>query len=182
MRYACLLSIVVLAACKSAGGETAAEKRVSTRQMRDETLEELYQKDASVKAKLEAAPGYAVFSNFGAKILLAGTGNGFGMLVENKTGDETFMRMAELNVGLGLEVKDFRAVFVFSDPAVMKKLATAAGFGGAAGAGAKKEGERADAAAAASAQGMWIYVLTKTGVELQATVGGTKYWKDDEVN
>ena len=183
MRYACLLSIVALAACKSASGDNAAEQRVSTRQMRDETLKELYKMDSSVKAKLEAAPGYATFSNFGAKILLAGTGNGYGMLVDNKNGKETFMRMAELNVGLGLGVKDFRAVFIFTDPAVMKKFAESGwDFGGDAGAGAKKEGEGADAAAAASAQGMWIYVLTKTGVELQATVGGTKYWKDDELN
>ena len=45
-----------------------------------------------------------------------------------------------------------------------------------------EEGEGADAGAAASAQGMSIYVLTKTGVELQATVGGTKYWKDEDLN
>jgi lipid-binding SYLF domain-containing protein len=183
MRYACLLCLVALAACKTAGGSTAAEKRASTRQMRDDALKMLYQRDGSVKAKLEKAAGYAAFSNFGAKILLAGTGNGYGMIVDNKTGKETFMRMAELNVGLGLGVKDFRAIFVFTDAAVMKKFAESGwDFGGDAGAGAKKEGEGGDAAAAASAQGMWIYVLTETGVELQATVGGTKYWKDEELN
>ena len=183
MRYALLLCIVALAACKSAGGDTAIEKRTSTRQMRDDALRDLYQRDPSAKAKVESAPGYAAFSNFGAKILLAGTGNGYGMLVENKTNKETFMRMAELNVGLGLGVKDFRAVFVFHDAAVMKKFAESGwDFGGDAGAGAKKEGEGADAGAAASAQGMSIYVLTKTGVELQATVGGTKYWKDEDLN
>ena len=183
MRYACLLSIVALAACKTASGSNVDEKRASTRQMRDEALKELFQREPSVKAKLEGAPGYATFSNFGAKIFLAGTGNGYGMLVDNKTGKETFMRMAEVNVGLGLGVKDFRAVFVFTDAGVMKKFAESGwDFGGDAGAGAKKEGEGADASAAASAQGMWIYVLTKTGVELQATVGGTKYSKDDELN
>ncbi|MFI5402752.1 MAG: hypothetical protein ACHQ1G_07440 [Planctomycetota bacterium] len=183
MRYACLLSIVALAACKTASGGDAAEKRASTREMRDEALKELYSKDSKLKAKLEGAPGYAVFSNFGAKIFLAGTGNGFGMLVDNKSGKETFMRMAELNVGLGLGIKDFRAVFIFTDAAVMKKFAESGwDFGGDAGAGAKKDGEGGDASAAASAQGMWIYILTKTGVELQATVGGTKYSKDDELN
>ena len=27
-----------------------------------------------------------------------------------------------------------------------------------------------------------FFILTKTAVELQATVGGTKYWKDDALN
>lgn len=51
MRYACLLAIVALAACKTASGENAAEKRVSTRQMRDEALKELYEKEPSVNTR-----------------------------------------------------------------------------------------------------------------------------------
>ena len=30
--------------------------------------------------------------------------------------------------------------------------------------------------------GITIYQLTETGVALQATIKGTKYWKDDELN
>ena len=55
-------------------------------------------------------------------------------------------------------------------------------FGADAGAGAKKGDEGGEASAGASVQGMKIYLLTDTGVEVQATVGGTKYYKDDELN
>jgi len=33
----------------------------------------------------------------------------------NKTGKYTYMKMGELGIGLGLGVKDFRAIFIFSD-------------------------------------------------------------------
>jgi hypothetical protein len=30
--------------------------------------------------------------------------------------------------------------------------------------------------------GITVYQLTKSGLALQATIKGTKYWKDDELN
>ena len=38
------------------------------------------------------------------------------------------------------------------------------------------------AGAAGSVSGMDIYMYTETGVVLAATVGGTKYWKDKDLN
>ena len=54
-------------------------------------------------------------------------------------------------------------------------------------------GAQADAAAKASEKGaavggeitvdnITIYQLTESGLALQATIKGTKYWKDDELN
>jgi len=47
-------------------------------------------------------------------------------------------------------------------------------------AAAKTEG--ATSAAAATAGGMEIYQFTESGLSLQATVQGTKYWKDSKLN
>jgi lipid-binding SYLF domain-containing protein len=175
--------MALLVACQSPEGENPAEKRASIRSMRDETLADLYKQKSSAKKAVENAPGYAVFSNFGMKIFAFGSGNGYGMLVNKSAGKDIFMKMTELNVGLGLGAKQFRAVFVFNDEATMNTFAESGwDFGADAGAGAAKDEEGAEASAGASVQGMTIYLLTDTGVEVQATVGGTKYWKYDELN
>ena len=183
MRYTCLFVIVALAACRTAPGKTGNEKRAAIRHMRDDALAELYRREPKLKPKVEGALGYAVFSNFGAKFILVGSGQGYGILVENPSGKETFMRVAEVNVGFGLGVKHFRAIFVFTKAGVMRRFKESGwAFEAAAGAGAAVDGTGVDASLGASAEGMWIFILTKTGVELQATVGGTKYWQDDALN
>ncbi|MHC4939394.1 MAG: lipid-binding SYLF domain-containing protein [Planctomycetota bacterium] len=183
MKLLWVLPLAMLAACQTAEGDTAAEKRASIRTMRDQTLADLYKEEPSAKGAIENAPGYAVFSNFGMKIFVFGSGNGYGMLVNKKAAKDVFMRMAEVNVGVGLGGKKFRAVFVFIDEATMNQFAESGwDFGADAGAGAKKGDEGGEASAGASVQGMKIYLLTDTGVEVQATVGGTKYYKDDELN
>ena len=92
--------------------------------------------------------------------------------------------MGELGIGIGLGVKDFRAIFIFHDKATMNRFIESGW----------QVGGHADAAAVADDKGVGavggevlidnitIYQLTKTGLALQATVKGTKYWKDDELN
>lgn len=80
--------------------------------MRDEVLAELYKQDASIKQKINKADGYAVFSNVGVNLIFASVAGGKGIVVDRK-GKEVFMKMASGGLGIGLGVKDFRAVFVF---------------------------------------------------------------------
>ena len=83
--------------------------------------------------------------------------------------------------------KDLSVVFIFKTPEVMNKFVESGWqFGGEADATAKS-GEKG---AAASKEGavdtganlFEIYQLTDKGVALQATVAGTKYWKDKKLN
>tara|TARA_B100000959_G_C14913085_1_gene596007 strand:- start:309 stop:569 length:261 start_codon:yes stop_codon:yes gene_type:complete len=83
--------------------------------MREEVFAELFRIKPDVRAQLSSAAGHAVFSNANVNIIFASFGGGRGVLQDNATGDETFMRMGEIGIGLGAGVKDFRAVFVFHD-------------------------------------------------------------------
>ena len=47
------------------------------------------------------------------KILLAGSGTGKGIAVNNKTKATTYMKMAELQAGLGFGVKKFQLLWAF---------------------------------------------------------------------
>src|SRR5678815_1048407 len=57
------------------------EKRAEVRKMAQETLGKLYSVQPSAKKAIESSAGYAVFSNFGMKILVAGGGSGDGVAV-----------------------------------------------------------------------------------------------------
>jgi len=93
------------------------------------------------------------------------------------------MRMAEVGGGLGFGVKDFRAVFVFQDSQTLRQFGDSGwDFGGDVGAAAKTRTQGGQASVGASAQGIEIYQFTDRGLELAATIAGTKCWQDEELN
>lgn len=152
---------------------------------RAETLRDLYRLRPQARWEIARAKGYAVFSNLNVNLLLASMTGGRGIVHENGLfGKDTFMRMAQAGVGVGLGVKDFRAVFIFDDRSVLDKFINNGWqFGGEADAAVKGGGAGAAASGAIGvAPGLRVYQLTENGLALQATVHGTKYWKDPDVN
>ena len=85
-------------------------------------LRELYAASPGAKSRVEGAAGYAVFDNFGMKIFVAGSGNGKGEAVNNKTGQRYYMRMLELGAGLGFGIKTFRLIWIFDDAARFERF------------------------------------------------------------
>ena len=75
------------------------EQRASVREMANETLGQLYQQYPGARRQIERAAGYAVFSNFGLKVLFMGSATGEGIAVSHATRRTTFMRMVELQPG-----------------------------------------------------------------------------------
>jgi lipid-binding SYLF domain-containing protein len=164
----------------------ADTQRAEIRQIRDDVLQELFKLKPVLKSRLNKAEGYAVFSNVGVNLIFASFAGGKGMVVEHGvfSDDETFMKMGSAGIGLGLGVKDFRAVFIFTDKDMLEKFVEKGwDFSGQADAAAKsnKKGGSIEASGTIL-PGMEVYQLTKNGIALQATVQGTKYWKDKELN
>lgn len=165
--------------------ETPEQQRAEIREMRDQTLKELFRDQPSAKGVIESAAGYAVFSNFGVKILLAGGGSGAGLAVVNDTGKETFMKMAEVQAGLGFGVKKFRLVWVFVDQADLDSFINSGWeIGAQTTASAQYGGQGAEVYTGAISikPGVWLYQLTDDGLALELTAKGTKYYKNDELN
>lgn len=165
--------------------QTAEEWRTYLRYRRDEVLRDLYKVEPRAKQEIARAKGYAVFTNLNVNVFLASFTGGRGLIHENGIfGRETFMCMGQGGIGLGLGVKDFRAVFVFDDRTVLDKfLHSGWQFGAEADAAAKGGGAGGAASGAiAVAPGLRVYQLTENGLALQATVHGTKFWRDAFVN
>jgi lipid-binding SYLF domain-containing protein len=180
------LAIPAAAGLFSAKGDSAEEKRDAVRKQRDEILAKLYATNPEAKDKIQNAVGYGAFNNKNMNLFLLSSGSGYGMVVD-KGGKETFMAMGSLGGGIGLGAKDLSVVFIFKNADVMKKFIESGWqFGGEADATAKSgdKGTAASKEAGADTGGnlFEIYQMTDTGVALQATVAGTKYWKDKDLN
>ena len=93
------------------------------------------------------------------------------------------MKMGEVGVGLGLGIKDFRAIFVFHDKYSLDRFVNSGlAFGGDADAAAKAGNKGAAVGGGVLVDGITVYQFTQSGLALQAMLKGTKYWKDDELN
>jgi len=179
-----VLAVAAATGCTSAKGKTVEEKRASVLSMEKKALADLYRQRPELEKKVESAPGYGVFSNIGTNIIFVTTGNGYGVVVDNETGERTYMKMAEVGVGIGLGVKDFRAVFVFNNPRTLQNFIYSGWEFGAEAEATAKSGEKGGAADTAGSigSGIEVYQLTESGVALQANVAGTKYWPDKALN
>ena len=178
-----LFMLVVLSGCATKGATTPSAKRQAILNMKQDVLTELYKVNAGAKSQLASAPGYAVFSNANINLVLASFSGGQGVVKDNSTGNHTYMKMGEAGIGFGLGVKDFRAVFVFHNRDVMNRFINSGWeFGGHADAAAKAGDKGAAVGGEALLDGVSVYQMTESGLALQATVKGTKYWKDGELN
>jgi len=178
-----LFMVVLLTGCATTSGTTLTDKRQAVLNMKQETLADLYVIRPIAKAQIVNAPGYAVFSDANVNVIFASFGGGYGVVHNNKTGKQTYMKMGELGIGLGLGVKDFRAVFIFHDEDTMYSFIDSGWeFGGHADAAAKASDKGAAVGGEMLIDNITIYQLTESGLALQATIKGTKYWKDDALN
>jgi lipid-binding SYLF domain-containing protein len=173
----------LLLSCATTKGVRPNDRRHAVLDMKNKTLAELYRVHPHAKSEIAKAPGYAVFSNANVNVIFASFGGGYGVVKNNRTGKYTYMKMGELGIGLGLGAKDFRAVFIFHDQDIMNRFISSGWeFGGHADAAAKASDKGAAVGGEVLLDNITIYQLTKSGLALQATIKGTKYWKDEDLN
>jgi lipid-binding SYLF domain-containing protein len=179
---AVMLSLV--SGCGPSSKLSVGERHKIVGDMEGETLARLYKEHPDTKKRIKKAAGYGVFSNGNINLLIVSAGSGYGVVVDNSTGKRTYMKMAMGGVGLGLGVKDYRQVLIFNSKDVLNKFIESGWeFGGHADAAAKA-GESGGEISGAGAIGSDIeaYSITESGLALQATVAGTKYWKYKSLN
>ena len=175
---------LVLAAPSVAFAASKEESRAEVRKAAQQALAALYKAQPSARKAVESAAGYAAFSNFGMKILLAGGGSGEGIAVNNKTKATTYMKMAEVQAGLGFGVKKFRLVWVFETEKALNDFINSGWEFGAQATAAAKAGEKGTAyqGAISVTPGVWLYQLSGDSLALELTAKGTKYYKDSDLN
>ena len=175
---------LLLACALNVTAKTKEEKQAEARTKAQQTLARLYKARPSAEGAIKKAAGYAVFNSSGAKILVAGGGKGKGIAVDNSTQKVTYMKMREVQAGVGMGVKKFSTIFVFETKEALRKFIDGNwDFGGQTTAAAKSgDGGGALQGAVSASEGVWMYQLTDKGVALEITAKSTKYSKDDDLN
>lgn len=166
-----------------APGPSPEEVRAELRKMRKDTLDQLYREHPGARQVVRGAAGYAVFSSVSAQVLFVGGAGGRGVVRDNLTGKDTFMKMGSAGIGLGLGARDVRTVLVFRKRATLKEFVERGWqFGGQAVAAAKTGDQGAAAAEVEAPEGIVVYQLTTTGLQAGGSVQGTRYWLDEDLN
>ena len=181
-------AFVIVVGCAGTKSKSPSEKdaeRDSVRTMAEQSLSHLYQNEPAAKGAVADAAGYAVFSDFGFKVMFLGGDKGKGVAVNNATKQETFMKMLELQPGLGLGAQKFRIVFIFENQDAFNSFVTSGWELGANALAAAKDDQGAGGGGAGAVtfnNGVKMYQLSDTGAIVGVSITGAKYYKDDDLN
>jgi len=106
------------------------------------------------------------------------------MAVDNAAKQEIFMKMMELQPGLGVGAEKFRLVLILENSEAYNNFVTSGWeFGANAMAAAKSSSEGGGAAGVVSLQeGVKMYQLSDTGAIVGVSITGAKYSKDGDLN
>lgn len=186
-KIVCVL-LLVLSAQALASAEKSPEQieqaQAKIRDGSDDILAQLYAIEPSARKQIASAYGYAVFSTFGMKLMVAGGDNGKGLAVSHKPRREVFMRMVSVQAGLGFGIKQTQLVFVFKNQKAFDQFVDSGWeFGGQASLAATDgaDGMAIDGAVSV-APGVWLYQMTSKGLAAELAVKGTKFFRDGELN
>jgi lipid-binding SYLF domain-containing protein len=161
-----------------------AQQRADILKQNDQIMRRLYRLEPHAKELVAKSAGYATFSNFGMKIFVAGGGSGSGVVIRQNNDKPVYMKMVEVQAGLGVGIKSFSVIFVFeTEKALNSFINSGWEFGGQATAAAKYESKGGAYEGATNvSEGVWMYQLTDNGLAAEITAKGTKYYKDSDLN
>jgi len=188
---ACIAGVVaaaVLASCATPSGSGSGsldERREALRKLRDTTLQDFYATNPAIREEVAGAVGYAVFDGSQVNVVLYVGANGAGVLMDNATHKETFMKMTRVGTGPGVGYKSYRQLMVFKDRGLFDTFGTVgADVGASADATFKTSGTKGltlDGSTSFNPH-LSVYQITDSGALLQANWGGVAYLPDGELN
>ncbi|MEH6589120.1 MAG: hypothetical protein V7746_02625 [Halioglobus sp.] len=166
------------------GKDSPDKQRKELQEARTTALDRIYSERPEAKAEIQSAKGYAVFSSIGVNLFVVATERGGGILRDNRDGQDTYMKMFSAGGGIGMGVKDFAVIFIFHTVSAMEDFQKEGwDFSGKSDVSAQSDDKGMGTEAALTAiPGTTIYQLTDAGLALQATLQGTKFWKDEDLN
>jgi len=179
-----LVTVLFATGCAAPRGKTVADKRSYVEDMRKTTLDLAEAKNPAVAAKAKSAAGYGVFSNIGFAFIFGGGGNGYGVVVDNKSGNKTYMRVIKGSLGLGIGLQEYKVVVIFNNAETLNKFVTSGWDFGAEAAATATTGKTGGEAHTSGSfdSGMEVYEFTDRGLYLRAAVQAAKCYPDKKLN
>ncbi len=179
-----VLAAAVLTGCMSPKGDSIGKQKAYAKKMAKDGLAMIYERNPELPKKIANAAGYGVYKNLGIHWFVPSTESGWGIVHNNLTGKDTYMKLFSIGLGFGLGFRDFRGILVFDTQESIKDFINS-GWGGNAQANAAfKFGDTGGSAAAAGEvmPGVTLYKVTVNGIVLQATFQGSKTWRNTKLS
>lgn len=176
----CLLTATTAFAAK----DSAAEQRWQIDQLSAKTLDKLYAKYPHARRVIDNCYAWATLSNSGVEVLFIGSSHGRGVAVNNRTGERVYLRMKELSAGLGIGAKEYNLIFLINTPEAWENFIVGKTRFGASAEASADDGYSGGTIEGAEyvAPGVWVFQMTTKGLALEATLKGTKIYKDKKLN
>lgn len=167
-------------------GDAVSGEQVTPEQARakidsnaESALSRLFKASSAAKKQFDAAAGYAVFDTRKFSILIT-TGFGSGVAVNKSSDKRTYMKMATGGLNIGGGVKFYQVVFLFPDEVTLSNFVE---HGWSADTDAMVESGKEGASLGLQLKnGVIVHNLSDKGLVLAASLTGTKYWKDGDLN
>jgi lipid-binding SYLF domain-containing protein len=171
-----LFAMLLMTITACAGGLVGStEKKLAYfESLEKETLAQLVKEQPGTEQELAQSVGYAVFEKKVVKVPVVGAGGGAGVVVEKANGKKTYLRVPELQLGLGWGGRAEKVILIFQDLEKLRDLAGGKWKAGIAAEAAAKAGDVGAAGGGSTGdlmkKGFTIYVLTDAGVSATATI------------
>ncbi|MEL7087132.1 MAG: hypothetical protein AAGL98_01620 [Planctomycetota bacterium] len=174
----------LLTGCVSPAGNTAVDQRLEILRQHDAIVREFVAEHPYGEEQLDDSAGYATTTNIQTQVLFVGGGNGYGVAVDNESGEKTFLKSSEIAGGPGVGVATYRTLLVFRGADdydrfvdgkwIYQAEADATAQLDSVGGGAQATGE--------FKQPVTIYHMGGSGLQAKATLGRVKFEPDDRLN
>jgi len=163
------IAFLLLAACASPSSEEQGPTRNELDEMDEKTIATFIATKPQLKELLDNSVGYTVVNMTITKIPVVGTGVGYGVVIDRRTGTRSYIRVTQFEVGGGIGTEKYKVLIVFDDAKLLEKTAAGA-WHYDAGAQAVAGGESADTSATKSGEGYQAFKLTESGTCIRVTV------------
>ena len=158
--------LFVISACSGMTVTEQDEKRNELNAMAAEAIAALIEQDPTLKAKIDAAPGYGVGNMKISKVPVVGGGGGEGVMIEKSTKNRYYFTITRADLGGGVGARGFKILFIFETQEIVDKWKTGKW---EATAGAEASAGSASAEGAAGGDGYSIHVLSEGGASATVT-------------
>jgi len=163
------IAFILLAACASPSSEKQGPTRNELDDMSKKTIATFIATKPQLQELLEKSVGYTVVNMTITKIPVVGTGVGYGVVIDKRTGTRSYIRVTQFEVGGGIGAEKYKVLIIFDDAKLLEKTATGT-WHYDAGAQAVAGGESADTSTSRSGEGYKAYKLTESGTCVRVTV------------
>ena len=161
-----LALITLLHACTSIPVAQRSDKRAELNRVADETIEMMVQRNPQIEEELETSAGYFVSKISAANVQMIGGGQGIGVLVDNESGERTYLNVKRFDLGAGLGVRYYRVLLIIKTPELLDEVRRGKTFGVA---GADITAGSVGSAGAWIREDLSLHLLEEGGSSLAAT-------------